>query len=219
MKHFRMFESFQEEKSAFIYFINPESLSLTESLDSQDGFFVSESLKTAITTLDAKGYTEGVDYVLVESAADIKFVGLKGDTLEVDVKGQKYGHVAKTGLDIAEIARKFEKMLQFSSWKALNWLNRQTEIVSGSKKKQEDDIDSHLKEGHSEMENYMFFGNLKTMKKCIEMMMELDPVAVDTLLNEHDWASDHIATSKDDVEEVCNWLCNTLGKPLNNTQN
>lgn len=218
MNHFRMFENFQEDRKAFIYFINSGSSSLTENLDSQDGVFVNEALVSALSTLKKQGHVEGVDYVLVEAAGEVKFVGVKGDTLEVDVKGQKYGHVAKAGMDIAEIARKFEKMLQFSSWKALNWLNRQTEIVSGSKKKQEDDIDSHLKEGHNGMENYMFFGNLKTMKKCIEMMMALDPEAVDTLLNEHDWASDHIATSKDDVEEVCNWLCNTLGKPMNNTQ-
>ena len=33
---------------------------------------------------------------------------------------------------------------------------------------------------------------------------------VDMILsNGHDWASDHIATSKDDIEEVYNFLKNT----------
>jgi hypothetical protein len=30
--------------------------------------------------------------------------------------------------------------------------------------------------------------------------------------NGHDWAADHIATSKDDIEEVCNWLSNEIKK-------
>jgi hypothetical protein len=57
----------------------------------------------------------------------------------------------------------------------------------------------------------MFFGNLKTIKACIEKMMDLDPMMVDQMLSDgHDWANDHVATSKDDIEEVCNWLCNKL---------
>lgn len=214
MKHIEMFESFDENRRAFIYFINPQTSILTESINSESGVYANESLDSVVSLLEENGYVENVDFVLVEAAGDIKMVGMRGDTLEIAVKGQKYGHKAKTGMDIKEIARKFEKMLQFSSWKALNWLNKQTEIVSGSKKKQETDTKGMVKEGHNEMTNYMFFGNLKTMKKAIDCMLALDPEAVDSLLNEHDWASDHISTSKDDVEEVCNWLCNTLGEPL-----
>ena len=63
-----------------------------------------------------------------------------------------------------------------------------------------------LKE-HQETSNYMFFGNLKTIKRLVDEMLEMDESEVDAmLLNGHNWAVDHIATSKDDVEEVFNFL-------------
>lgn len=65
---------------------------------------------------------------------------------------------------------------------------------------------SSLKE-HSETNNYMFFGNLKTIKRLVDEMLEMDEAKVDSMLtNGHNWALDHIATSKDDVEEVFNFL-------------
>jgi len=40
-------------------------------------------------------------------------------------------------------------------------------------------------------------------------MLQLDEKMVDGILaSGHDWAADHIATSKDDVEEVYNFLMN-----------
>lgn len=62
-----------------------------------------------------------------------------------------------------------------------------------------------LKE-HQETQNYMFFGNLQTMKRLIDKMLEMDESKIDEVLKEHNWALDHIATSKDDVEEVFNFL-------------
>jgi hypothetical protein len=53
----------------------------------------------------------------------------------------------------------------------------------------------------------MFFENLKIIKKAVDEMLELDKQMVDDILSHgHDWAEDHIATSKDDVEEVYNFL-------------
>jgi transcriptional regulator with PAS, ATPase and Fis domain len=62
-----------------------------------------------------------------------------------------------------------------------------------------------IKENHDGgIQNYMFFGNLKTIKRLVDKMLEAE---VDTMLtNGHNWALDHIATSKDDVEEVFNFL-------------
>jgi len=69
-------------------------------------------------------------------------------------------------------------------------------------------FDSKLSES-ADTKNYMFFQNLKTIKEAAEKMLALDPATVDALLdNGHDWANDHIATSKDDIEEVCGFLCN-----------
>lgn len=63
-----------------------------------------------------------------------------------------------------------------------------------------------LKE-HQETQNYMFFGNLQTIKRLVDEMLEMDESEVDAILsNGHNWAVDHIATSKDDIEEVFNFL-------------
>ncbi len=62
-----------------------------------------------------------------------------------------------------------------------------------------------LKE-HQETQNYMFFGNLQTIKRLVDEMLEMDESELDNILKEHNWALDHIATSKDDIEEVFNFL-------------
>lgn len=67
-------------------------------------------------------------------------------------------------------------------------------------------------ENHEEgTQNYMFFGNLKTIKRLVDTMLEMDESEVDNILtNGHNWAVDHIATSKDDVEEVFNFLAGVM---------
>jgi hypothetical protein len=68
-----------------------------------------------------------------------------------------------------------------------------------------------IHEGHDEMQNYMFFQNLHTLKNAIEELIELDHVKVDAILADgHGWALDHIATSVDDVEEVYHFLSNSI---------
>jgi len=65
-------------------------------------------------------------------------------------------------------------------------------------------------EGH-ELDNYMFFQNLHTLKNAIDELMELDQHEVDQILtNGHGWALDHIATSVDDVEEVYHFMANSI---------
>ena len=79
------------------------------------------------------------------------------------------------------------------------------EMCSGLENEMSNESNS-LKE-HGETSNYMFFGNLKTIKRLVDEMLEMDESEVDAmLLNGHNWAVDHIATSKDDVEEVFNFL-------------
>ena len=63
-----------------------------------------------------------------------------------------------------------------------------------------------LKE-HQETQNYMFFDSLQTIKRLVDEMIEMDESKVDAILSDgHNWALDHIATSKDDIEEVFNFL-------------
>lgn len=65
-----------------------------------------------------------------------------------------------------------------------------------------------LSEDHDEeMDNYMFFANVSNIHRMCEEILSMDPMKVDSILNEgHGWATDHIATSKDDVEEVYGFL-------------
>ena len=64
---------------------------------------------------------------------------------------------------------------------------------------------------YSNSSNYMFFENLKTIKKSVDALLQMDPTQVDRILsNGHGWAVDHIATSKDDVEEVGGFIMNSL---------
>jgi hypothetical protein len=66
-------------------------------------------------------------------------------------------------------------------------------------------------ETHQEEKNYMFFQNLRSIKRAIEEMMEMDRAKIDQILEEgHGWAIDHIATSADDVMEVHNFLVNHI---------
>lgn len=67
------------------------------------------------------------------------------------------------------------------------------------------DGEHHNEEDHAQ--NYMFFGNLQTIKRLVDMLLEMDPAKIDNMIkNGHDWASDHLATSKDDIEEVFNFF-------------
>ena len=62
-----------------------------------------------------------------------------------------------------------------------------------------------------ELSEYMFFGNLETIKSRIDEILAMDPIKVEEVLRDgHAWAVDHIATSKDDIEEVSNFLKNSV---------
>lgn len=68
-----------------------------------------------------------------------------------------------------------------------------------------------INESDEKSTNYMFFQNLKTIKASVDELLSLDPSQVDELLSDgHGWASDHIATSKDDIEEVKDFFHNSI---------
>jgi len=65
--------------------------------------------------------------------------------------------------------------------------------------------------GHSENQNYMFFGNIESICKMVEKILEFNQLEVDSLLGEgHDWAEDHISAAKENVQQVHDWLENEL---------
>ena len=70
-----------------------------------------------------------------------------------------------------------------------------------------------LSEQEVENANYMFFSNLKQMKRQIEMIMEMDPNMIDDIIqNGHDWADDHISVAKTNMDQVFDFLKNEMDK-------
>jgi len=63
--------------------------------------------------------------------------------------------------------------------------------------------------GDGELENYMFFSNLKQMHRQIEMLMQMNPTVIDMILqNGHDWADDHISEAKNNMDQVFDFIMN-----------
>lgn len=64
-----------------------------------------------------------------------------------------------------------------------------------------------INENKREETFYMFFQNLKQIKNQCDELLSMDSNQIDNVLKSgHDWASDHISTSKDDIEEVYNFF-------------
>ena len=64
----------------------------------------------------------------------------------------------------------------------------------------------------SKGENYMFFSNLKQMRRQLDIMInEFDPNMVNDVLNNgHDWADDHITEAKVNIDQVFDFFMNKL---------
>ena len=68
-----------------------------------------------------------------------------------------------------------------------------------------------LKESYTE--NYMFFSNLKQMRRQIDMMLEMDPNMIEEILQGgHDWADDHISEAKTNMDQVFDFFKNEMEK-------
>jgi hypothetical protein len=214
MKHIKLFESFNEQKKLFAYIANNEAEKLikdnSKNLVINECFYSGSGIDNLVTLLESNGFISPEDFLVTEEAGSVKTIGLKDDVLHVEVSNHKYAYGQKEGdLDISDIARKFEKMLQFSTWRALNWLKKHTVLIKGGKNQEQIDIDKL--EENEKAKNYMFFENVQLIKEFISKIEAIDKSAIDQLLERgHDWATDHISTAKDDVEEVCNFLCTNV---------
>jgi len=56
---------------------------------------------------------------------------------------------------------------------------------------------------------YMFFSNLEQMKRQCGLLLDLDEGQIEAILNSgHDWAADHIAEAKNNMDQVFDFLMN-----------
>ena len=70
-----------------------------------------------------------------------------------------------------------------------------------------------IKETHQESQRYMFFSNLQQMRRQCDMLLEMDNSMIEEILdNGHDWAQDHIAEAKNNMDQVFDFLMNETKK-------
>jgi ethanolamine utilization protein EutQ (cupin superfamily) len=70
-----------------------------------------------------------------------------------------------------------------------------------------------LKEEEGRSNRYMFFSNLQQMRRQCDLLLDLDESMVEEILeNGHDWAQDHIAEAKNNMDQVFDFLMNESKK-------
>jgi hypothetical protein len=71
-------------------------------------------------------------------------------------------------------------------------------------------IDSLIRKVIKEQsDRYMFFSNLEQMRRQCDLLLDLERDMVDSILdNGHDWAQDHIAEAKNNLDQVFDFLMN-----------
>ena len=69
-----------------------------------------------------------------------------------------------------------------------------------------------LNESHEDYsDRYMFFSNLEQMRRQCDMLLELDQDMVTQILDDgHDWAQDHIAEAKNNMDQVFDFMMNHI---------
>jgi hypothetical protein len=77
----------------------------------------------------------------------------------------------------------------------------------------ESDITRLIKKVINEQKSgrYMFFSNLEQMRRQCDLLLDLDENMVESILeNGHDWAQDHIAEAKNNMDQVFDFLMNEI---------
>jgi len=71
-----------------------------------------------------------------------------------------------------------------------------------------------LEETHEDYsDRYMFFSNLEQIRRQCGLLLDLDKEMVESILdNGHDWAQDHIAEAKNNLDQVFDFLMNESKK-------
>ncbi len=70
-----------------------------------------------------------------------------------------------------------------------------------------------LRENEERGNRYMFFSNLQQMRRQCDLLLDLDPDMIESILeNGHDWAQDHIAEAKNNMDQVFDFLMNESKK-------
>jgi hypothetical protein len=82
-------------------------------------------------------------------------------------------------------------------------------LVNRVLREMDDDISDS---SHNERsDRYMFFSNLEQMRRQCDMLLDMDQDMIESILeNGHDWAQDHIAEAKNNMDQVFDFLMNEI---------
>jgi hypothetical protein len=73
----------------------------------------------------------------------------------------------------------------------------------------DEDEDTLFEQKEPETDRYMFFSNLEQIHRQMGILLEKDPEMIHSILeNGHDWAQDHIATAKESIDQVFDFIMN-----------
>ena len=87
------------------------------------------------------------------------------------------------------------------------------EDIKNMVRKTMDQINVQGNEHHDRGNRYMFFSNLQQMRRQCDILLDMDPEMVEDILeNGHDWAQDHIAEAKNNIDQVFDFLMNESKK-------
>jgi hypothetical protein len=80
-------------------------------------------------------------------------------------------------------------------------------------KKTMNQINTQSNDYHDRGNRYMFFSNLQQMRRQCDLILNMDSQMVEGILeNGHDWAQDHIAEAKNNIDQVFDFLMNETKK-------
>ena len=67
-----------------------------------------------------------------------------------------------------------------------------------------------IRETHEEKSSrYMFFSNLEQMRRQCDLLLDMDQSMIEEILEHgHDWAQDHIAEAKNNMDQVFDFIMN-----------
>jgi hypothetical protein len=83
------------------------------------------------------------------------------------------------------------------------------EILSQYVEPDFNDEDTLVEQEEPETDRYMFFSNLEQIHRQTGILLEKDPEMIHSILeNGHDWAQDHIATAKESIDQVFDFIMN-----------
>jgi len=176
--------------------------------DKKEKRLIKESNAKQIVKLTEQDLTKIIGKILSEQdyMSDIERSTQPREKQIKDVFGKKYGRYIPN--DVIRYMRKnpreiFARLYDIYGDMAYTYLD---------KAKNKENITES--EDHNRTDRYMFFSNLEQMHRQCELLLDIDQNEIETILdNGHDWAQDHIAEAKTNMDQVFDFIMNETNEP------